>query len=44
MCFEIYAFFGDKNENIKYSNCPISTHPAKKNKSCMLCMSMFLGC
>ena len=25
--FESYAFFGDKNENIKYTNCLISTHP-----------------
>ena len=28
--FEIYDFFGDKNENIKCTNCPISTHPAEK--------------
>ena len=28
--FESYALFGDKNENIKYTNCPIPTHPAEK--------------
>ena len=37
----MYALFGDKNENIKYTNCPISTHPAKKKHSCMLRMPMF---
>ena len=28
--FESYALFGNKNENIKYTNCLTSTHTAKK--------------
>ena len=27
--FENYALFSDKNDNIEYTDCPISTHPAK---------------
>ena len=27
---ESYALFGYKNLIVKYSNCPISTHPAEK--------------
>ena len=34
-------FFGYINENIRYTKCPTSIHPAKKNNSCMLDMPMF---
>ena len=39
--FESYALLLLQNENIRYTNYPISTHPAKENKSCMLRMPMF---
>ena len=37
--FESYALFADKNEIIKYTKCPISTHPAKKiSLECYACL------
>ena len=37
--FESCAIFGYKNKNIKYTNCPISTHPAKKiTLACYTCL------
>ena len=37
--FESYALFGDKNENIKYTNCLISTHPVLKiTLACCACL------
>ena len=38
--FESYALLLLQNENIRYTKYPISTHPAKENKSCMLRMPM----
>ena len=40
--FNSYALFCYKNKNFRYTNCPISTHPAKKViLACMLRMPMF---
>ena len=40
--FESNALFGDKNGNIKYTNCPISTHLAKKvTLACYVCICFF---
>ena len=36
--FESYALLLLQNENIRYTKYPISTQPAKENKSCMLRM------
>ena len=39
--FESYALFGDKNENIKYTYCPILTHPAEKiTLACYACLCL----
>ena len=39
--FENYALFSDKNDNIEYTDCPISTHPAKKiTLACYACLCL----
>ena len=39
--FENFALFSDKNDNIEYTNCPISTHPAKKiTLACYACLCL----
>ena len=37
--FESCALFGDENENIRYTNCPMSTHPVEKIAlACYACL------